>query len=293
MRITDNIIYSQSLNRLQQQYSDIATASAQVSSGVRNANVSDDPAAAATVMTTDAAMRGVSQYQRNITSAQTGLSGEESTLDQVTDLLNRAKQIAVQEGSDNSAGTSAAAASEVSQLIDQVVSLGNLQIGDQYTFGGTATTTPPFAADGTYNGNNVARQTAVDQGTTITANQTGQALFVDSGVISSLKSLQAALVSGNTATIRGTITGLDTAFDATQTNLASVGARTDQLSATSDLLTARTTSLTATRSDAADIPIEEATLKLAASQNALQAGLLATSRILQTSLVNFLSGGVA
>ncbi|HEY4321471.1 MAG TPA: flagellar hook-associated protein FlgL [Gemmatimonadales bacterium] len=288
MRITNSLLYSQQLSQLQQQYQQVAIASTQVSSGQRNANVSDDPAAAATVLKTDAATRANTQYRRNITSAQASLTSEESTLDQVTDIMNRVKEIATEQGSANSGTTSAAAAAEVQQLIDQVISMGNLKIGDQFVFGGTNTGSPPFAADGTYSGNNVSSQTEISQGNMMPTVDSGQQIFVDSGVLSSMQSLETALQGGDQTAIRNTISGLDSAFDQTQTTLAGVGARTNTLSSATDALTSQATSLAATRSAAADIPIEEATLSLATMQNSLQAGLLATSRILSTSLVNYL-----
>jgi flagellar hook-associated protein 3 FlgL len=289
MRITDSMVYGQSLHQLQQQYSELNLISAQVSTGQRNALVSDDPAAAGTVLRTDASARAVTQYRRNITSARTRLTGEESTLDQVTDLLARAKEIATQQGSDTSdASARAAAATEVQSLLGQVISLGNLKIGDEYTFGGSETTTPPFQSDGSYSGNGSVRQTTIDQGSVIDTSHSGQQLFVDSGVISSLQQLQTALQGNNPTGIRSSITTIDTAYDQTQTNLAEVGARTDTLDNTVTQLDSRSTALTATRSDAADIPIEEASVHLATVQNALQAGLLATSRILNTNLVDYL-----
>jgi flagellar hook-associated protein 3 FlgL len=84
------------------------------------------------------------------------------------------------------------------------------------------------------------------------------------------------------------MTGLDTAFDATQTSLADVGARTDALTSATSAFNAQQTSLATARSNAADIPTEEASLNLASVQTALQAALLATSKILNTSLVNYL-----
>lgn len=289
MRITDSMVYTQSLFQLQQQYAAVAKASTQVSTGERNANVSDDPAAAATVLSIDAQSRGITQYQRNISAGNARLSGEESTLDQITDILTRAKQLGTEEASDTSdAADRANAALEVQQLVSQVISLGNLKIGDAYVFGGNQTATEPFQADGTYVGDTGVQQIEVGASDDVPANHNGQQLLVDSGVISSLQGLATAMQSGDGSAIGTALTAIDQAQDATQANLTQVGGWEDALSDQTNYLTTRQTSLTSERSDAADIPTDEASLDLATTQAALQAGLLATSKVLQTSLVNYL-----
>jgi len=46
----------------------------------------------------------------------------------------------------------AAAATEVDGIFNQVVGSLNTRFGDRYIFGGYVDNTPPFAADGTYQG---------------------------------------------------------------------------------------------------------------------------------------------
>lgn len=288
-RITNSMVYSRTLQQLQDQISAQSIVSDQVSTGRRNALISDDPAAGGQVLRYDAAARGVTQYQRNITSVRAGLDGEESTLNQVGDLLTRAKELATGQGGSNAdASSRTATAAEVDSLLSQAISLGNLKIGDQYVFGGNVTNTAPFQPNGTYVGDNAVRQTEIGDGVMVNGTQNGATLLVNSGVIQSLTTLRDALLTNNATGIRNVITNIDSAFDQTQTNLAGVGATTNALDTASTGLTAQQTTITNGRSAIADIPLEEASLHLAAVQNALQAGLLATSKILSISLVNYL-----
>jgi flagellar hook-associated protein 3 FlgL len=292
MRITDSMVYSQSLLRLQNQFAALNVASAQVTTGTRNAELSDDPSAGNQVLQIDTTNRQVTQYQRNITSATAQSNAEESTLDQLTDLLSRAQELATTGATDtDTASGRAASGAEVDAILQQAISLGNLQVGDQYIFGGSATAAPPFETDGTYIGDNNARQTVINQGETITATHTGQQIFVDSGVLSSLSTLRDALNSNDVTGVRNALTTLSTAFDSTQTTLAQVGARSDALTAAGSALTTQTTELANTRSTLADIPTDEAALNLANVQNALQAGILATTKVLNLSLANYLTTG--
>lgn len=291
MRVTDSMVYSSSLQQLQNQFSALNTVSVQVSSGQRNAAISDDPVAGGQVMQLQGTTAGITQYQRNISSVQAGLNGEESALNQLTDLLNSAKEIATSQAGDTAnASTRASAGVQVQSILSQAIALGNTQIGDQYIFGGTQTGAAPFAADGTYSGNATVPQAQIGNNTMIGTVDSGAAIFVNSGVISSLQTLSTALSGNDAATIQNVMSNLDTAINATGTSLAEVGSKTNQLNAASTAFQTQQTAVTAQQSAVQDIPLEEASLHLAQVQNALQAGLLATSKILQTSLVTYLTG---
>ena len=291
MRITNAMTYATSLRQVQDLTAAQAQVSNQVTTGQRNALVSDDPAAAAQVLQIDSESRAITQYQRNISSVRAGLNGEESTLNQIGDLLNRAKELATSQGdSSANAASRAASAAEVDSLLQQAISLGNLKIGDQYVFGGNVTNTAPFQPNGTYVGDNAVRTTQIGENQSVTTNHNGDQLLVSSGVIQSLTTLRDAMNANDPAAIRDTITNIDTAFDQTQTNLAEVGAGTNALDAAVTQLDGRTATLTNSRSAVAEIPLAEASLKLAQVQTALQAAFLATSKILNTSIVPYLTG---
>jgi|CXWL01.1.fsa_nt_gi flagellar hook-associated protein 3 FlgL len=289
MRITNSVMQERLLRNLQEQGAQLLRASDQVATGLRNSRISDDPIAGAQVLASDAALRAVEQYRRSVTSVQSRQAAEESTLDQVGDLLSRAKELATAQGSNTgNAATRAAAAVEVQSLIDQAISLGNLRFGDEYLFGGMATDAPPFQANGSYIGTATGRQAEVGDGVLVDTVHSGQELLVDSGVLSSLTALRDALTANDPAAVRTSGGPLDTAFDATQVTLTEVGARTRNLELTTGSLTALQTALGAKRSAAAEIPLEEAMLNFASIQTAMAAAYEATSRILQTSLTEYL-----
>jgi len=291
MRITNAMTYSTSLRQLQGLTTQQAEVSNQVTTGQRYAQVSDDPAAAGQILRIDSESRAITQYQRNITSVRTGLNGEESALNQIGDLLSRAKELATSQGdSSASAASRSASAAEVNSLLQQAISLGNLKIGDQYVFGGNITNTAPFQANGTYVGDNAVRTAQIGENQSVTSTHNGNQLLVSSGVIQSLTTLRDAMNSNDAVGIRNTIATIDSAFDQTQTNLAEVGGNTNALDAMVTQLDGETTTLTNARTAIADIPLAEASLKLAQVQTALQAAFLATSKILSTSLVPYLTG---
>ncbi len=289
MRVTNSLLQDRMLQNLQRQNSALLRATEQVSSGIRNSRLSDDPIGGAQILQTDSALRAVEQYRRSVTSVQSRLAAEESTLDQLGDLLSRAKELATAQGGANSnALTRAAAGAEVQSLLDQAISLGNLQFGNDFLYGGQATGSAPFQPDGTYLGTATGRQAEIGAGILVDTVHSGQEIFVTSGVLSSLTALRDALQANDPAGVLASNGPLNSAFDATQITLTEIGARTRNLELTTGSLGALETSLIAKRTTLAEIPLDEAILNLSAIQTALQAAYQSTATILRTNLTEYL-----
>jgi len=289
MRITNLMVSDRLVRDIQQQKSAIAGLSEQASSGQRLTAISDDPLAGVKVLRDDRTLRAIQQYHRSANSVQTQMNAEESALNEVTDLLARSKEIGVSEGgSSATAASRSAALAEVNQLYGQLVGLGNTAVGDLHIFGGTATGVDPFQPDGTYVGNTTVRQAEVGAGVVIDTIPTGQSVFVDSGVLSSVAALRDALAANDPTAIQASIGTLDNAFDQTQSALADVGARGNGLTALGTHLDSLATAATDDRSTNADASLDQVITQLAQTQLALQAAYQASSKMLQTSLTNYL-----
>lgn len=289
MRVTNNMRQAQVLRDLQGKMAQMAQAQEQVSTGKRFSRASEDPVAAGRVLRADQALRGITQYRRNSTSVRARVDAEEATLDQLTDLLTRAKELGISQGSDTASPASRQdTAAEVDRLIEQTIQLGNTKVGDEYLFGGHQTTTLPFQADGTYLGDDGARQAEIAEGYVITANHTGRELLSTSGVVASLTALRDALRAGTGAGVAGTVPGLDSAFGNVQVLLAETGARSRQLDTAGENLTASESSLTVGKVADQGITLEEATIHMMSVQTSLQAALSSTSRMLTLSLTDYL-----
>ena len=87
----------------------------------------------------------IDQYDRNISQAQSGLEAGESTLSDIGELLNRAKELALSQATGTaSPETRKNVAGEVRQIRDQLIQLANTKQGDRYMFGGRKTDAPPY-----------------------------------------------------------------------------------------------------------------------------------------------------
>ena len=147
MRITNNMISRNSLAGLQRALKQVDEAQNRATTGLRVEKASDDPSAASSIMASGSSIRAIDQYKRNINSARARLDREESILGSVTQMLERAKELGIAQGSSTAdAQSRLTAKAEVDQLIQTVVQLGNTQHQGEYLFGGDQSTTPPFTS---------------------------------------------------------------------------------------------------------------------------------------------------
>lgn len=289
MRISNGLLQQRVLRDLQGNLSRMAAAQTQVSTAKRFETLSEDPLAGVQVMGADQGLRAIEQYRRNSTAARTRTDTEEAVLSQVTDLLSRAKELALQEGTATSTPqTRAIAKTEVDQILGQLVALGNTQVGNEYLFAGHSVSTTPFDQTGAYFGDSGQRLAELGQGYTMPTNHNGAELFVNSGVIGALQQLSTELGTGSPTTVGAVAGSIDAAFDNVQGLLATNGARVRQIENAMQNSDALEATHTQRKDDAQAIDVAEATTRFVSTQNTLQAALLSTSKMLNTSLVDYL-----
>jgi flagellar hook-associated protein 3 FlgL len=93
------------------------------------------------------------QYLRNISYAKTQLTFTENSIEELTDIMSKAKEIAIGQSSNLfDVEVRKAVAEEVSQLKKQAIAIGNRRIAGKYLFGGYKNQTAPFDEKGNYNG---------------------------------------------------------------------------------------------------------------------------------------------
>jgi flagellar hook-associated protein 3 FlgL len=290
MRIATNTLQRSVVEAVQNNLVRIARAQSEVTTQKRVQIASDDPVAAAEIMQDSQELRSLTQYQRNLDSVRARSDAEESVLNGLTTLLERAQELAVAQGSDSaSATTRQTAKAEVDRIIDQVVQLGNTTYGREYLFGGFQTGAAPFSAAGAYAGDAGVRQLEIGRNQFATANNNGQAVFVDSGVIASLRTLSDGLAAGTSTAVRNAINPLKSSFDNVQNLIGDVGGRGGQLDVSQTTLQDLNASVATHRSSRQDADFAQSTTELLAAQNALQAALASASRVLTTTLSQYLT----
>ena len=303
MRITNQLIQGLSIARLQTNLQALDKAREEVSSGKRISTMSDDPGAASEVVRASSSLRAVAQYRRNVNTAQTRSAAEENVLDQLTNTIGRAIELAVGSASSTaSAQTRTISKAEVDQTLAFAVALGNTKIADDYLFGGTrgseqplrlpAITTDPFTnlVDGSNNPVNPSGGVPLEirDGLTVTPNHNATEIFLNTGALQALRDLSTALGNNDVTAINAALGSLQNASNGVQTLIGTQGARANQYIVVSDQLAAQESSVTKYRSDLQDIEVEKAMVELAGRQTGYQAAMTATSRVLGLSLANYL-----
>jgi flagellar hook-associated protein 3 FlgL len=258
---------------------------------------SDDPAAVVQVEKYNTMISRNNQYKKNITQITGFLDSSTTALDQIGDILQEAKQLAIQGASESTSPEARQSiASHVDQLIDSAVGLANSRYGDRFVFAGTLTVgTEPFTRAGdviTYNGNEKDITGQIGHKTNVIYNKTGTEVFDPAGgtdVFSELINLKQGLGSNDTDAIQSTIATIDSAFDQVTEKSTDLGVLRGRLNLTEQIIENDNLNFADFISKIQDTDVVEALVNTNILENAVTTGLKTMSQTLQVSLVDFVS----
>lgn len=147
MRISTSLAQQMGLNAILNQQAKQVKTQQQLGSGLRILTPSDDPAASARVLDIQQSIERTQQYQSNISTVQSRLTLEDSTLAHTITALQRVRELAVQGLNDtNTASDRSSIEQEVRQIVDELVGLANTQNANgEYLFSGYHSHTSPYA----------------------------------------------------------------------------------------------------------------------------------------------------
>ena len=108
---------------------------------------SDDPAGMANILAFRASLDNINDYYKNTSVAKGWLNLTDGVLQQTSSLITRASELAEQIATGTvSAENRDQVASELRQVYQQLITLGNTQYAGQYIFGGQKTNAAPYAS---------------------------------------------------------------------------------------------------------------------------------------------------
>lgn len=183
MRVADKMAHEQVNTNISKNRETMATLQNQAATQKRVTKPSDDPLAAARVLANRVDLQGNRQYAKNLTYARSFLEYTDSSLGDLTDTLVRAKELALSQSNDASAGPESrqVVATEISQLLSQAIQIGNRKLGDRFIFGGYKTQSNPFDAQGEYLGDKGEMMIHVDKENFLAMNVPGSRVFLGDG----------------------------------------------------------------------------------------------------------------
>jgi len=240
MRVTENMRYSSVLNNLSSLSTRQAKAAAEAQTGLRVANPSDDPIAAADLARLSASQDQTTARRSTITTVRGDSELAESSLQQASDLFARAKEIATQGANGTlSASDRANLATQVKDLQQQLVGIANTKGSAGYLFGGSQTQNQPFTPAGAFSGDDEDHVVDIGNSTPTAVNASGAKAFTSAGgrdVFTDLDTLYTALSTNDAAGVSGTLTNLETSRAQITNEQAQVGAVINKLDASDSIL---------------------------------------------------------
>lgn len=134
------------ISQLQRNSLNIFELEQRISSGRQILSISDDPVAAERITRMLKSLDSQDQILSNLKNADSQLAAADTSITDITDLLNEAARVASEQSSNlQSADERASQVVIIDGIIDQLTNVANRQFQGQYLFGGRQTDAPPLS----------------------------------------------------------------------------------------------------------------------------------------------------
>jgi len=281
--MTENAIFNALSHDINAAQTRAFKAQSQATTGLRVMNAGDDPVNAARSSLLTSSLSSLESMGRVAAVAESQLAMAEGAVNSSQELLMRARELAVMGANGTySAEERLQISQEAAVLHDTLLSLANTEVDGTYLFGGTAGT-EPFAADGTYAGDDGVRQVDIAPGLRIKANVPGSSVFNVVGgenIIGMLQDLTTGLAGNDLQAIFDVIGRLDRSMDQLNGARSNLGGALSEAAIATNQRSEANILLRKDRSDAIEIDQAEALVRMMEAQTAYQTALAEAARIL-------------
>ncbi len=301
MRITNNMLISNMMLSLSNNLSRTQKYQNQLSTGKKISLPSDDPIVASKSLKLRTDVAEIQQYKRNTDDATAWMDITESTMNQMTEVLHRLKELTNQAANGtNTDDDLEKIKAEADQLRGQMINLGNATYAGRYIFSGYKTDKPLLNEDGTFSidiTNNEQINYEIGIGDEINVNVTGSDLFNNetdavvgskSSFVQTFDDVIKALEDDDKTALSSLLGDLDGQLNNVLRVRASLGARMNRVELTANRLDDDNVNFTNLMSKNEDVDIAEAIMNLMNEESVYQASLSTGARVIQPSLVDFL-----
>lgn len=301
MRVTSFTFISNLNSLLAQNLSRISELQIEISSGKKLNKPSDDASRVPIVLGIYSKIERNNQYIRNIDDGLSRFGLTENTLNDISNLINRAKDLAIFGASDglNNQDRQIAAV-EVNQLIEHLFSLSNKDSVEGYLFGGTKTDSVPFVAirdnqnritrvlaDG--NISSAVNRSIGDNDVTEISSDYNGIFYGNENVFETLIQLRDGLEKNDKNQIRDSMEKLNRDhFRAIVSKIGEIGVKVKYFIDRKNEIENDFVTLSEQLSSLEDTDIAESIILLELHLVAYQAALLAGSKIIETTLTSIL-----
>lgn len=307
MRITHRMMVDNAIHNMSENLEKVSKLQGKVSMGKRFQVASEDPARASVSLSLKSNLRTLESYADTAASARNWMTATDNALGALDDLGIRAMNLILRGINDTFSGSerAAAMATEMQDMLNQAVELGNTSVNDQYIFAGYQVNAKAFElADSAttlldYQGNPftpravnylgdagvMQRNLGPDQ--SVTLNVRGDQAI--NGLLQNLILATNALKQNDTVSLQIILTDLRSSLDVMDQYRASNGARLRQVESAADFLETMKIETQSLLSRNEDINMAEGISLLANQQTTYEAVLEVSRRAISAlSLFDYL-----
>ena len=306
MKISTHLMFEKATQQMTTSQTNLAKSQAQLAQGKQVITPSDAPDQASTIQRLKSIMTRQGSYQAALNSVQTKLQGEDSTLQSVSDLLIRAKEVAVQASNDTlSPSNRKALGVELQGLRDQMLSLANSKdISGNYMFAGSRVNSPPFVAlaggSPKYVGDQTRMHVMVGESRSMQINRSGTDAFAPVnrtlpdgstqgvGFFNVMDDLIKGVNNSDRNLMQGGVGELDHLLEGLTFAQANVGSGLKSIDQQNSVIEDTVLNLTTTLSSLEDLDYTAAITKMNQQMMSLEAAQSSFAKISQLSLFNFI-----
>jgi flagellin-like hook-associated protein FlgL len=184
MRVPDNMTYRNAIRYMNESKAKLDQLSERATTFKNFSNSSDDPSTVSSALVLRSSIQVSSGYIATGTNAQAWMESNENSFNLMNDLISQANTIMLKGISDTVGADERVNdyAVQITQLLNQAISIGNMSYNDTYLFSGNSVKTKPFelSEDGTtvnYAGDTGTMKRDLAPGVSITINTNGVAAF--------------------------------------------------------------------------------------------------------------------
>jgi flagellar hook-associated protein 3 FlgL len=286
MRVSNQLMADSIKANLYKQARQLFKTQEHIATGKRINRPSDDPIGIGQVLGYRKRLASMKQYTENITNAKLHIDTTERILESVTTFLAEAKKIAA----DPNPEMRDSFAQQVTTIREQILQMANSQINGTYIFAGDRTDTQPFDSAGFYAGDTGSKDFSIGENLQIDLVADGSRVFQGaSDLFTVLTQLHTALQAGDTGAITDQIIPLSDAIEQIKIVRVENAGRYKRLEATEQHYAHFKVNVEDLLSGTEDADMAEAIIDLKVQQIAYESTLATSAKIINRSLIDFLS----
>lgn len=313
MRITANMSADNSVYNIQQGRAKLDKLQELTSSGNNVNRPSDDPIAASLLLDIGDKLKAGDQYLSNIKKSTIWQQMTDTALTGMADTMRLAKQqIGTIASGSNDPVERQNVVSQLQALKQQMIDMGNTQLGDQYIFGGAKNMTPPFTnvvsppalATAYYTGDETPLKVEIGNATTQQMNIAGNQLVTGSNlplpapagplpygttnILKTFDDLIAAVGANNVPNIQAGAQALEAGAKQITNAQTDVASRMLRLDSSAKMNSNNKNTLETIFSNTQNVDYAKLAVQLNQQKIAFEASLSATAKLSQMSLLDYL-----